>query len=156
MADALTGLHELAQSLKRMGYRGTAIARAGVGAGLSAARTAIKSAAPGDVKNEVGARMLKTEGHVVRGVVGLGVGGAAAAEKPHGHLIVLGTVERYRESIGGAYGGNVSHPTQAQLSTGIMPSKPFVRDAYLGALGKITERMRQAVQRSIERDNSRE
>lgn len=101
----------------------------------------IRKAAPkGPTKNlkaSVGSRVGKVTGGIVTAKVGLNVGKRTEKRRgrmaPHSHLVALGTVARFRKTIGGWY-GYIKTPSQQQLSTGTMPANPFVKLAVTSGM----------------------
>jgi hypothetical protein len=119
------------------------VARAALGGSLSVMARNIKKAAPkgatGNLRSSIGSRFEKgsrKNRERVRAIAGINVGKRTKKEKeagsrirgPHAHLVALGTKARFRKKIGGEF-ASIKHPSKEQLSTGVMPSNRFVRNA---------------------------
>jgi hypothetical protein len=116
----LEGLDELTELLQTLGRKGARrIGGAAINAGLEVLEPAIRSACPGHVADEVGSRRMRPSGMTVRGVVGLGAGGAEThVDQPHGHFLALGTE--------------------------FIQARPFVRDAIASSTPSVGAAMQQA------------
>jgi HK97 gp10 family phage protein len=136
----LTGDKELEATLKQLSDRhADRIAKSALGAGLGKIQAAIRKVAPvgptGNLKAGIGRRLEKgNRGGKFTAKTGINVGKRKAGKTtkgpaPHAHLVALGTKPRTRKVIGGKF-GFITKPTDEQLSTGTMPSNPFVKQAY--------------------------
>ena len=119
----------------------------------------IRKAAPvGPTKNlkkSVGSRVGKVVNGIVTAMVGLNVGkrtekrtGRAA---PHSHLVALGTVQRFRKTIGGRF-AYIKNPTQSQLSAGTMPANPFVKLAVASGMSSARSAMIKNAERNLAKE----
>jgi hypothetical protein len=140
----ITGDKELEASLRHMADKSADnVAKAALGGSLSVLTRNIKKAAPvgatGNLKASIGSRFEKGSRQnkgKVRAIAGINVGKRTKKEKaagsmirgPHAHLVALGTKARKRKTLGGKFAG-IKNPTTDQLSTGVMPSNPFVKNA---------------------------
>tara|TARA_R110000822_G_scaffold216828_1_gene351385 strand:- start:2843 stop:3358 length:516 start_codon:yes stop_codon:yes gene_type:complete len=157
----LTGVDEIEKTLRKLSDKtGDRVARSALGAGLGEVAKRIKKAAPvGKTKSlqkSIGKRYEKTKRiKYFQAKAGVNVGKqkktAEGFEKkinaPHAHLVALGTKQRTRKRIGGKF-SYIRKPSSKQLSTGTMPSNPFVRTAYNASKNAVMSRMiRKAEQR---------
>lgn len=85
------GFQHNAQQQRRLGKSARTIAAAAVRAGLRVMASAARSACPGEIRQEIGSRLVKGGDTIVRGKVGLEVGAGQRAPQPHGHFLALGT-----------------------------------------------------------------
>ena len=140
------------------------IIKAGLGAGLNRLRTAIRKEAPkgvhGGIRKAIGRQIKKGKQGGVwfakAGVnVGLKKGGPVRA--PHGHLVALGTEERFRKHIGGKfkYLDAAAQNNPEMLSTGIMPANDFVGRGYNRAIGKALETLERRVEKKLKAELKR-
>ena len=138
------------------------MARSTLGAGLTVINKAQRQAAPvgptGNLKANIGKRNERNKrSGVFEAKTGIGVGKKSTklrkgiVNAPHGHLVALGTKPRTRKTIGGKF-SYLKNPTQQQLSTGTMPSNPFIKQAYESARGNAQSRMKKAAEKSLARE----
>lgn len=153
----LTGDKELEATLKRLSDKSAdRVARSALGAGLSVLAKAMKKLAPvgktGNLKQSIGRRLEKGKrGGTIVAKAGVNVGKGAQKKgrtAPHSHLVVLGTKLRVRERLGGKFAW-ITHPTPQQLSTGIMPSNPFIRNATQSSKGAVQAAMRKRAAKKL-------
>lgn len=149
MSVTLTGDKQLRANLQHLGKKSAPrIAKRVVLVGAKVVADAIRKAAPGRVKREVGYRLDSRDGERARAIVGLGV----ARQKRIGnigHLVTLGTTERFRKRIGGKF-GYITKPTKQQLSTGRVLPNPFVQQAITKSRSAANAAMRRTAARAIE------
>ena len=140
------------------------IIKAGLGAGLNRIRTAIRKEAPkgklGSIKAAIGRQIKKgKQGGVWFAKAGVNVGLKKGGPKraPHGHLVALGTEERFRKHIGGKfkYLDDAAQKNQELLSTGSMPANDFVGRGYNKAIGKALETLERRVEKKLESELKR-
>jgi len=140
----ITGDVALEKTLRHLADKSAdKVAKAALGGSLTVLKRNIKKAAPvgatGNLKASIGSRFEKGSRQnkgKVRAIAGINVGKRTKAEKaagsrvrgPHAHLVALGTKARFRKTLGGKFSA-IKNPTTDQLSTGVMPSNPFVKNA---------------------------
>lgn len=164
MQATLTGVKEIDAVIRKMASKdGDKIAKAAISGGLAELAKGIKSEAPkgatGLLRKSIGKRFEKPSGKkLVTAKAGVNVGKQKTTAKaingrpraPHIHLVALGTVARTRKQIGGRF-SYIQNPTAKQLSTGTMPSNPFVKlgagKAQSKILGKMTKNAAKAMER---------
>ena len=159
----LTGDKELEATLKKLADKSAdRVARSVLGAGLTVIAKAMRNAAPvgktGSVKASIGKRNQRNKRKgLFEAKAGVNVGkkkkqlSTAIATAPHGHLVALGTKPRFRKSIGGRF-GYIKNPSQQQLSTGTMPSNPFIKQAYESARGNAAAAMKKRAEKALARE----
>lgn len=156
----LTGDKELEATLKTLADKAAdRVARSVLGAGLTVIARAMKAAAPvgktGAVKASIGKRNeRKKRTGVFEAKTGVNVGKKTKRKgkfAPHAHLVALGTKPRVRKTIGGKF-GYIKNPSQQQLSTGTMPSNPFVKRAYETSRAAAATRMQIQSIKALERE----
>jgi len=174
----ITGDKELEATLKGMADKAAdRVARAALGGALSTVTKEIRSKAPvGKTKNlktSIGSRFekgSKRNAPVAKAGINVGKRTSARAKKlieklgqgmvaPHSHLVGLGTKQRIRKRIGGRFASqandNLSQNLtidQAKLTTGTMPSNPFVKQAYEAANSKMGAAMRKRASKALDRE----
>lgn len=160
----LTGDKQIEATLKKLSDKGAdKIATAAVRAGLNVISAGIRKESPkgetGTLKKSIGSRFeKKTRRTTTTAKAGIGVGKRKRSEKdvkriiraPHGHLVALGTAQRTRKTIGGAF-RSIVNPTPEQLSTGTMPSDPFVKRGYEKAKAKAAAKMKARAAMALEK-----
>ncbi len=158
----LTGDKGLEATLAKLaGKEADRIAKSALGAGLTVIAKAQRKAAPvgktGAVKASIGKRLESGKrGNSFTAKAGINVGKQSKKPKltgmninaPHSHLVALGTAQRSRKTIGGKF-SYITKPTEQQLSTGIMPSNPFIKVAYEAANGNAAEAMRKRAEKAL-------
>ena len=145
----LTGDAELDKKLSRMATTdANKLAKYALRAGVNVIVKAMRNDAPvgttRSVRRSIGSTLEKVSDGNYEAKVGVNVGKKSAQGgrfAPHAHLVALGTQPRFRQSIGGKF-AYVKRPKQSQLSTGVMPSNPFVRAAFLSSRSDAAEAMR--------------
>jgi hypothetical protein len=151
----LTGVADIEKLLSGLSDKaGDKIARSALGAGLGLVAKKIKKAAPvGKTKalrNSIGKRFEKQKRpQWFQAKAGVNVGKQKKTAEgfkghlkaPHAHLVALGTRYRERDKIGGRF-SYIKNPTKTQLTTGEMPSNPFLKQAYMSAKAEASERMK--------------
>ena len=159
----LTGDKELERTLRKLADKAAdRVARNTLGAGVTVINKAQRQAAPvgptGNAKADIGKRNERNErSGVFEAKTGVGVGKKATklrkgiVNAPHGHLIALGTKPRTRKTIGGKF-SYLKKPTQQQLSTGTMPSNPFIKRAYESSRAAAQSKMKTAATKSLARE----
>lgn len=159
----LTGDKELEATLRKLSDKAAdRVARNTLGAGLTVINKAQRQAAPvgptGNLKANIGKRNERNKrSGVFEAKTGVGVGKKSTkirkgiVNAPHGHLVALGSQSRTRKAIGGKF-SYLKNPTQQQLSTGTMPSNPFIKQAYESARGTAESRMKKAAEKSLARE----
>jgi hypothetical protein len=87
--------------------------------------------------------------------VGLKAGGPKRA--PHGHLVALGTKDRFRKHIGGqfSYLDDAAQKNNDMLSTGTMPANDFVGRGYQKTIGKAMESLERRVEKKLDSELKR-
>lgn len=169
----LTGDDELEAMLKHLADKSAdRIAKAALGAGISAIAKELRKAAPvgptGNMKASIGRRLEKARGkNKASAKAGLNVGKQTAKKKqliqqksggrvlaPHAHLVALGTKERHRTKLGGRFAG-ISEPTEEQLSTGSMPANDFVRRTVTANMSKFQAAMRKTAAKRLNSEATR-
>lgn len=164
MQATLTGVKEIDSALRKLSSKeGDKVAKAAISGGLAELSKAIKKEAPkgetGLLRKSIGKRFEKANGKkLVTAKAGVNVGKQKKTAEgmnsrktaPHSHLVALGTAARTRKKIGGKF-SYIQNPTATQLSTGTMPSNPFVRlgtgKAQSKILGKMTKNAAKAMER---------
>ncbi len=121
----MKGLTELTANMRRIAAGGKSVAAAGIGAGMGVMKSAAIAESPGAIGNEVGSRREKGDDTTVRGIVGLGVGGAAKVNDPHGHFQTAGT--KY------------------------ILARHFIRRAFESSVGRMFSAMHNASQRRLQK-----
>lgn len=153
----LTGDKQLEATLKRLADKeADKISRSALGAGLAKVQSAIRKAAPegetGQLKAAIGKRLEKGKrGGRITAKTGINVGKNIVKKgkfAPHAHLVALGTKARTRQAIGGKF-GFISKPTEQQLSTGTMPSNPFVKQAAQSSRSTAIAAMRKRAAKAL-------
>lgn len=129
MSGAVTGSDELDRQLEALQVRIVRRATSsGTNAGMTVIARAVRVRAPVGktkaVKKNIGKRLVKGQPTgTLLGKVGVNVGKRSAAKSrrfaPHGHLVTLGTVDRY--TARGAYRGR--GPINSFVSQGFAASK---------------------------------
>ena len=124
-----TGADQLQTRLKWVRDRGSKrIGGAMIRAGMRVIGGAMRSACPGSISAEIGSRRLPTAGNVLRGVVGLGVGGVQSRiENPHGHFLAAGTI--------------------------FIRARPFIRNAIASSTGSAESAMQTAGAKALSKMN---
>lgn len=69
----------------------------------------------------------------------------------HGHLVALGTRQRFRKTIGGKF-AYVVRPSSTQLSAGVMPRNDFIRRATAQATAGLQAAGLKAAAKAIKRE----
>lgn len=143
----ITGDKELEASLRHLADKSAdKVSKAALGGSLGVLARTIKKAAPvgptGNLKGSISSRFEKGQRKnrfTVTAKAGVNVGKRKKQEAtgeymskravaPHAHLVALGTKARFRKTLGGKF-ASIKNPTKDQLSTGVMPSNRFVRNA---------------------------
>ena len=165
----MTGDKQIERMLRGMQNRDAdRISKSCTRAALGEYRKEIRKAAPvgktKELKASIGARLeRKRKTNIVTAKVGINVGkrskkAIASRGKthraPHGHLVALGTQHRKRTRLGGKF-ASIVNPTDAQLSTGVMPSNKFVSEASARAKPKAHAAMLRKVKLEIRKYNQR-
>lgn len=157
----LTGVPEIEATLKALSDKvGDKIARGALRAGISVIAREMRKTAPvgatGQLKRSIGTKVGKSSKGVFVAKAGINVGKKTRKKgrfAPHGHLVALGTVKRHREKIGGTYGWiKPLNPTPEQLTTGVMPSNPFVKTAYQATRSRAMSVMNKQAAKSLARE----
>jgi len=165
----LTGDKEIEATLTALEDKAAdKVAIAALGTGISIVAGMMKKMAPvgptGNLRKNIGRRIVrgKTDG-LMRGKAGVNVGKRKVAEKvaysrgaggnraPHAHLVALGTGQRHRQTIGGKF-SYITNPKEDQLSTGSMPSNPFIKAAYQQSQSKVAVKMRQRAAKALAKE----
>jgi len=168
----IIGLPQLEKTLEGMASKAAdKVSVSALGGGLAVLRTEIRKEAPqgesGGVKKEIGARFIKAKGKLqkVSAKAGVGVGkrkrtddrkkGSKKTYKeavgPHGHLVALGTDDRFREKIGGRF-AYITNATLEQLHTGRMDPNAFVERGKTKAQPKILPAMLKRAKKALTRE----
>lgn len=138
----ITGDKELEATLATLADKAAdRVAKSALGAALTVAARAMKKAAPigqtRTLRDSIGKRNERNKRNGIHTAkAGINVGkrkkkpdAGKVINAPHAHLVALGTQRRQRTKLGGLFAG-IKNPTQEQLSTGVMPSNPFIKRAY--------------------------
>jgi len=161
----ITGVPELEAVLSKLADKAAdRVARSALGGGLTVATKRIRQAAPkgktGALKKSIRSRFNRAKGNQPPSAkVGINVGKqkktAAGFKKriraPHAHLVALGTKQRKRKALGGRF-AYITKPTSRQLSTGTMPSNPFLKKAFEAARPETMKRIRERAARALKRE----
>jgi hypothetical protein len=164
MQATLTGVKEIDQAIRKLSSKeGDKVAKAAISGGLAELAKSIKKEAPkgatGTLRKSIGKRFERQKGQkLVTAKAGVNVGKQKKTAEsmngkpraPHSHLVALGTQPRTRKKIGGKW-SYITDPTDKQLSTGVMPSNPFVRLGTSKAQSKILGKMTKNAAKAMER-----
>lgn len=155
---ALAGVSEMQATLQAISDAGPKVAMASLRAGINVIARAMRKAAPvgetGQLRKSIGTRVGKSKNGLFSAKAGINVGKrtqrTVGRNAPHGHLVVLGTVERFRKKLGGTYGWvKPANVTAKQLSTGKMPANGFVKQAYQSARGQAAAAMQKQATKTL-------
>lgn len=118
-----------------------------------AERAAAPVGATGAVKKSIGTQLKKSrEGFTAKAGINVGKRTKQRGKyAPHAHLVALGTKARYRKTIGGRF-AFIRNPKREQLSTGVMPSNPFIRQAYAQSRAAATAAMRNKTMTALQKE----
>lgn len=164
----ITGDKALERTLRHLSDKsGDKVAKAALGGSLSVMKRTIKKAAPvgptGNLKESIGSRFEKaTKRNNVTAKAGINVGKRKRQEAvgrrfngrsnaPHAHLVGLGTKPRFRKRLGGKFASN-KNPSKEQLSTGVMPSNRFVRNAARQGRAAMLRASQKRAAKALERE----
>jgi len=161
----ITGDKELERALSRLADKSAdRVARSAIGGGLTVLAQGIRKAAPvgktKSLKKSIGSRFTRAKGkHQPSAKAGINVGKQKKTAEgfkkrvnaPHAHLVGLGTTRRTRTRLGGKFAA-IRNPSSRQLSTGTMPSNPFVKQAVLAARPKLMARMKERAAKALARE----
>lgn len=151
----MTGVKQFDDKLKTMELKAAnRVARNTLGAGARVVQKAVKSIAPASIKKSVGLRNEKGKrSGRLETKVGINVGkrGGRTEFKRWAPLIVLGSVKRKRERIGGKF-SYITKPTPDQLSTGQIKKHDIVNQGFAASKGSANSAMKKAFDRSVARE----
>lgn len=166
----ITGDAELEKKLKGLSDKAAdKIARSALSGAMWYTAKVMRRAAPvgatGDLQKSIGSRFEKgNKKNKPVAKVGINVGKQTKKRQqktqaeigriiraPHGHLVALGTKRRTRKTIGGRFAFlNPAKPEQ--LTTGVMPAEPFVKQAYEAARAGVTAAMTKRATKALARE----
>lgn len=140
-----TGEKELEKILKTMSGRAAErISSAALSGGLTVLRREMRKAAPvgktGQLKKSIGSRNEKNKRNGIRTAkAGINVGRTrkTTVRAPHGHLVALGTKERF---------------TKSGASRGRVVANGFIQSATSAAQGQLTAAMVKRAKKTLERE----
>jgi HK97 gp10 family phage protein len=164
----ITGDVELEKKLKGLADKSAdRVARAALGGAMTAVTKVMRKMAPvgatGNLKRSIGSRFEKgNKKNKPQAKVGINVGRRTKKQRsqaeagrivgaPHGHIVALGTKRRTRKAIGGKF-AFLNPVIPEQLTTGVMPSDPFVRQAYEAARAAVTAAMTKRATKALARE----
>lgn len=149
-SNILTGDKELDARLKRLAdpKASRRIARKGLAAGLAVFRKEAKRRAPNArIKKSIGSTNKKnrsTKLHTAK--VGANVGVKKSGYLPQLHLLILGTVQRFRKKVGGIFAGSKN------TRTGKIEPNDFVKEAATAKQSAAVDAMRAKVFEEIAKE----